>query len=347
MSRVFTVYNCGTGFNRDRTQEVIANLASRTEGSENRDWMINDGPGSKPGSKATLARTPGLHDPKTGFKTKAPAFAQLKGITEGYGWDHNVEHAMAVIGAIQTGSTTPITTINMSGWSRGAITCHMLAHALAAHPQTQGIKVNIFAFDPVPGPNNFKLEQISLPSNVHHYTAIVMEDEARKIMKPVTFVDSADEESGKKFRTIALPGAHNTAVITLNSEVGTIGAALAHKFLIKHGTRLRAPFLLNDVQYCELYAKVRLDMAKYRGMTGSKAQKKLLGVFKRSVRNDFHDTPYFVNGHHAKRFEKSFPVLWRMMGQGAPDQATVDREATLLRGRAPTTYQSLTALGII
>lgn len=347
MARVFTVYNCGTGFNRDRTQEVIANLASRTEGSENRDWMINDGPGSKPGSKATLARTPGLHDPRTGFKTKAPAFATLRGITEGYGWDHNVEHAMAVITAIQAGSNTPITTVNMSGWSRGAITCHMLAHALAAHPDTAGIKVNIFAFDPVPGPNNFKLEQISLPSNVHHYTAVVMEDEARKIMKPVTFLDSVDDDSGKKFKTIALPGAHNTAVITLASEVGTIGAALAHRFLTKHGTRLRSPLLLSDVQYCELYAKVRLDISKYRGLTGGTMQKKLLGVFKRSVKNDFNDTPYFVNGHHAKRFEKSFPSLWHMMSHGAQRPADVEREANLLRGRAPTTYKSLTTLGIL
>jgi hypothetical protein len=37
MPRVFTVYNCGTNFNRERTDEVIANLAARTEGAENRE----------------------------------------------------------------------------------------------------------------------------------------------------------------------------------------------------------------------------------------------------------------------------------------------------------------------
>ena len=346
MARVFTVYNCGTGFNRDRTQEVIANLATRTEGSENREWMINDGPGSKPGSKPTQARTPGLHDPKTGLKTSAPRFAQLKGITEGYGWDHNVEHAMAVIKALIAGSKTPPTVINMAGWSRGAITCHMLAHALVKDAATSQLAVNIFAFDPVPGPNNFRLEQISLPSNVQHYTAIVMEDEARGIMKPVTFLDGSDDER-KKFKTIPLPGAHNTAVITLKTEVGTIGAALAHKFLTKHGTALRDPLLLDDVQFCELYARVRLDIAKYRSMTGSKLQKKLLGVFQRGVKNTFNDTAYFVNAHHARRFEKAFPGMFKLMSFGAQHPRDVDREAALVKSRAPTTYQSLVDVGII
>jgi hypothetical protein len=45
MTRSFTVYSCGTGFNRDRTDELVANLASRTGGSVNRDRMITDGPG--------------------------------------------------------------------------------------------------------------------------------------------------------------------------------------------------------------------------------------------------------------------------------------------------------------
>lgn len=346
MSRVFTVYNCGTGFNRERDEEIIASLAKRTEGSENRDWMINDGPGSAPKSKTSQAKTPGLHDPKTGFKTSAPAFAKLKGITEGYGWEQNVEHSLEVIKALIAGSNTPPTVINMSGWSRGAITCHMLAHALIKDPVTKELPVNIFAFDPVPGPHNFRVEQISLPSNVRHYTAIVMEDEARGIMKPVTFVDGQTDE-GKRFRTVPLPGAHNTAVITLKSEVGTIGAALAHKFLTKHGTKLRDPFLLDDVQFCELYARVRLDIVKYRAMTGSKLQKKLLGVFQRGVKNTFNDTAYFVNEHHARRFQKAFPEMYRMMSYGASSASAVDQEAGRIKGRAPTTYQSLVAVGII
>src|SRR5262249_45296418 len=95
MSRVFTVYNCGTCFNRERTDEVIANLAARTEGAENRDWLITDGVGSKP-THDPRARTPGTVDPITGRKDpNAPRQARLKGIAEGFGWEPNVAHTRA------------------------------------------------------------------------------------------------------------------------------------------------------------------------------------------------------------------------------------------------------------
>jgi hypothetical protein len=355
MPRVFTVYNCGTNFNRERTDEVIANLASRTEGAENRDWMVTDGVGSKPSSNP-LAKTPGLDNPVqtyNGWKETDPPFmARVKGLLEGYGWEDNVDHALEVIQAIAMGSnadwTVSITTpsaINMAGWSRGAITCHMLAHALVKHPYLKNIPVNIFAFDPVPGPDNFHLEQISVPSNVNAYTALIAEDESRKIMKPVLFDAGSDENSDKKFKTIPLPGAHNTAVMTTRSEVGTIGAALAHKFLTKYGTRLREPMLLTDVQFCELYAKVRMDIAKYRQMTGGVL--KALGTQARNVPNNFRDTDYFINDHHRRKFEKTFPTLWRMMNTGSGSAAEVDRTAKLVRGMAPTTYQSLVDAGIL
>jgi hypothetical protein len=356
MSRVFTVYNCGTNYNREQTDEVIANLAARTEGAENREWMISDGVGSTT-SRNPLARMPILTQPlqtSHGWKhIDPPMMARLKGIADGYGWEENVDHALEVIQAIAIGSnadwTKAVTTpaaINMAGWSRGAITCHMLAHTLANHRFLKHIPVNIFAFDPVPGPSNFKLEQVSLPINVKHYSAVIMEDESRRIMKPVIFDPGLDENSGKKFKIIPLPGEHNTAVLSMRSEVGTLGAALAHKFLTKHGTRLRNPIVLSDVQFCELYARVRIDRSKYRKMTGS-CLHHLLGDQARNVANKFRDTEYFINEHHAHKFRKAFPALWQMMNTGARNPADLDRMATFVRGLAPTTYQSLVNVGIL
>jgi hypothetical protein len=46
MPEVFSVYNCGTSHNRQNLDETVADLARRSAGAENRDWMINDGPGS-------------------------------------------------------------------------------------------------------------------------------------------------------------------------------------------------------------------------------------------------------------------------------------------------------------
>jgi hypothetical protein len=160
MPEVFSIYNCGTSHNRQNLDETVADIARRSAGAENRDWMINDGAGSfshGAGSSATAAqrglaaqaKTPGTRNPMSGMKQSSP-FAALRGVVDGYGWEHNVEHTMAVLNA----TVDLPRTINMVGWSRGAITCFMIAHALHENHRTQGIDVNIFAFDPVPGPGN-------------------------------------------------------------------------------------------------------------------------------------------------------------------------------------------------
>jgi hypothetical protein len=189
MPTVFTIYNCGTSHNRQNLDETVADLARRTVESENRDWMINDGPGSysHPASSsapasarglAVQAKTPGTRDPISGLKEIAP-FAVLRGVVDGFGWNENVAHVMVVLGA----TIDLPQTINMVGWSRGAITCFMIAHALAKNPRTSSIPVNIFAFDPVPGPGNFDdPDKVTLPANVQAYAAVVQEDERRKIL---------------------------------------------------------------------------------------------------------------------------------------------------------------------
>ena len=149
MARVFTVYNCGTGFNRERTEELIGYLGSITQGMQAKPntvtpqdkWMICDGPGSSSRGINSDAHTPG-----------SGLFKKLRGNVTGHGWEQNVTQAMTIIQFIHAAS--PISVINMAGWSRGAVTCHMLSNALASDPKTQNIKINIFAADPVAGPGN-------------------------------------------------------------------------------------------------------------------------------------------------------------------------------------------------
>ena len=43
------------------------------------------------------------------------------------------------------------TQVNLVGWSRGGISCHMLANAMAEDPQLKHVPVNIFAIDRYPG----------------------------------------------------------------------------------------------------------------------------------------------------------------------------------------------------
>lgn len=346
MTRIFTVYNCGTGFNREKTDELVANLATRTGGSENRDWMINDGPGSAKGKRST-AHTPGTVDPLSGFKVSAP-LAKLKGMISGFGWEQNVDHAMAVVKAINAGSLQKIDVINMAGWSRGAVTCHMLSHALHADPETKAIRVNIFALDPVPGPGNFGPEQITIPPNCFRYTAIFQEDEARKIMRPVVVDPLNDEESDTRFKFIPMPGAHNTGVMRLKTEVGLIVASLAHNFLSRNGTSISEQIRLTPRDLCELYAKIRIDIKKYRAMRGSGAQRRLLGTEARGmVSNPFRDTAYFINDHHRRQFEKVFPAIWRAISGSQVDAAALQAALTQCRSVAPTTYRSFEEVGIV
>ena len=352
MPNVITIYNCGTSHNRQSLDETVANLASRTSGAENRDWIINDGPGSfSRGAKgsasayerglAAKAQTPGTRNPVTGLK-EGSCLTMLKGVASGEGWEHNVEHTMAVLDA----TIDLPSVINMAGWSRGAITCFMIAHALYENPRTRSIEVNIFAFDPVPGPGNFDdPHKVTLPPNVKNYAAVVQQDERRKIMKPTLI--SPEEAPGVKAKFYYMPGGHCTPVFRTKNEVGLIAAFLAHKFLQKHGTRLNEPISLTPKDLCELYAKTRLEIAAYRKEHGGFLQ--VLGMHSRKTPNNFQDTPYFINEHHAHQFRKAFPQIWLALERGvsAGSAGAFDRAAQTLRSFAPTTYLSLQKVGVL
>jgi pimeloyl-ACP methyl ester carboxylesterase len=352
MPEVFSIYNCGTSYNRQNLDETVADLARRTVGAENRDWMINDGPGSYShhvGKSATAlvrglaaqAKTPGTRDPISGLK-EGSAFAVIRGVVSGYGWEHNVDHTMAVLNA----TLDLPRTINLVGWSRGAITCFMIAHALNENPRTKPIAVNICALDPVPGPGNFHdPEKVTLPANVKKYVAIVEQDERRKIFKPV-LIDE-DDSPGMKTRFYYMPGGHGTGVFRSKNEVGLIATFLVHRFLQKHGTRLNNPIGLTRRDLCELYAKVRLNMAEYEKSGGGILL--LLGKQRRTLPNRFQDTGYFINDHHASQFRKTFPQVWSALEHGvnAARQRAFESVLVALKNSAPTTYLSLEKVGIL
>jgi hypothetical protein len=352
MPEVFTIYNCGTSHNRQNLEETVADTARRTAGAENRDWMINEGPGSFSHSApkgasaaerglAAQAKTPGTWDPISGLK-QSSWFATLRGVMDGYGWEQNVEHAMAVLNA----TVDLPRTINMVGWSRGAITCFMIAHALNENPRTKTINVNIFALDPVPGPGNFDdPNKATLPPNVRRYYAVVQEDERRRIFKPVLI--TADSGMDAKTKFYYMPGGHSTGVFRRKNEVGLIAAFLVHRFLQKHGTRLNGPIQLSARDLCELYAKVRIDMAEYQSAGGGILR--LLGTQRRQVQNKFQDTEYFVNDHHASQFRKTFPQIWAALDRGVGNsaQAAFQGALRLLEISAPTTFLSLQKVGVI
>jgi len=343
MARVFTVYNCGTGFNRENEGELIANLGKITQGMEARpknmtpvcSWMINDGPGSKP------------KDPKSGAKTPGSGpFKELRGTLFGHGWQSNVEGSMDCIKWMS--SQKPIHIVNMAGWSRGAVTCHMLADALRKDRATRNIAVNIFAVDPVAGPGNRNApDKNSLPTNVANYTAVISQHENRKIMKPVDIYNIRDraEEIGTGFQLVHIPGEHNTGVLK-GTPAGKLVWYLAHNFLTRHGTKINNPLRLSPLEICELYGGVRVYMKEFRGMTGKAGA--ALGTKRRSIQNEFLNHHYWVNQHHLNNFMKAFPDVAKLITNPnlLANEGRFDDELHRIGTGAPWTYTSMKRIGL-
>ncbi|MGE8323795.1 MAG: hypothetical protein ACN6OX_12035 [Pseudomonas sp.] len=122
------------------------------------------------------------------------------------------------------------TQVNLVGWSRGGISCHMLANAMAQDPELQGVPVNIFAIDPVPGVGNLQSERVSLASNVREYVGFYSRDERSRGFACV--VPSVDP--GTRVCLYPIPGRHATLVG--NASVDGAGAG---KVLVEPGLIVR------------------------------------------------------------------------------------------------------------
>lgn len=100
------------------------------------------------------------------------------------------------------------THVNLVGWSRGAISCHMLANMMLNDRDLKNIPVNIFAVDPVPGPLNFQTERVTLGANVKEYVGFFARDERSKgfsCVVPLT-------HSSTRTHIFPMAGRHGTLV---------------------------------------------------------------------------------------------------------------------------------------
>lgn len=261
-----------------------------------------------------------------GYKTFGPM--------AGRGMAYNVDRALIAVDYLRARGV--INKIVLAGWSRGAVTCHMIANALSKNKNMANIPVSIFAFDPVIGgnPNMGKIlgadlgffygdkNRNSVPKNVKRYFAIYAGHEARYHYKPVQF----KKENFSHFDAIVMPGAHKTMVVRDNNvpEVWEISKALCHQFLIEEGVMLRKPYKLTKLETLKRYDKIMSEkssnyLKKQRGREATDFVGALdKGVFskKRDFKNyrgdrlDFagkasSESPYLVNKHNKTWEEKS------------------------------------------
>lgn len=379
MSKVVTIYCCGTNFSRDqKSDEAVAYCWDKTTSRK----LILDGPGSprSVNPNARILKTENIMKAVESRKKtwlgkdagpgKVPeklfsderhyrVEKNLEGALHGVGWADNVIMAIQWLweqfyvgkSPSATSNLESFSTVNLVGWSRGAVTCIMLAHAIeeAGFKRLKPeMKVNVFAFDPVPGGwNDFKVKGTfdatgrvgspnQLPEIVDHYQAVLMENESSGLFKCVS---PAEFSSGyHNFVEYPLPGVHADCVRFLKADnpAGKIGIHLCQRFLIDCGTEGTFDKVLSDNEVLENYARMRLQVGTAKGSIA----KPRLNFIKNMRRADV----FFMNGHHHDTFNRAQP---RLVSDIVSQKQLSDLTLGYLKVQLPKTLDALHRSGLV
>ncbi len=380
---VVTIYCCGTGEHRDKLSNIVPYTWRATAGS--RVWM-NDGAGN---GKHDILKAEKILKFAERKKTKNVFKKIGRGIKEGARHmvdgdlmtAKNTSWAKGNLGGVGTQDNIIITlqwlwmeyyrqdkpgfrTINLCGWSRGAVTCIMLAHAIESagfRKLIPNLKVNIFAIDPVPGGmNDFQTGDFDSTGRggspheispcVNEYYAVLAENVGGAMGPVFRNCSPKFRGSGQSHRKteFPLPGSHsNVAKIDDGNTVGRLSVSLCHRFLKKHGTEILLPMDMSDGQELEQYARI-LDQhgkIKTKGVFHKKKvfQKWDVAVMRKSiVKNSERAHSFFVNHHHAALLERLMPRVAAYMAEEGP---VIDSDVQKLRNLYPHTYAMLQATG--
>lgn len=322
------------------------------------DFVINEGPGhDDPNAILPQNFTPD-------GKVLPQSLGQQKyGNVTGSGWTENVERTVGIIK--EMGKTT---VVNLSGWSRGAVTCIRIANALRKDLATQHITCNIFAVDPVAGAGQSKTSGVSkLGKNVANYVAILAMHERGSWFKPQDFsrLSILDKEE-TKVCMLPFPGLHST-LVTIKDPVDTaeIVRTLAVRFLETHGTKfqnIQVPAKTGSAEeMCVRYARLIRYLSPNEGdkwQTSFKESLKGRGTLKRRSFNTHSKMDlythggkdsYWINEHHEYCFKKAFGAVYDALPQGSRANANASAKQELLKlyGAYPEVFQSLWNKGFI
>ncbi|AOB32933.1 hypothetical protein AKI39_22595 [Bordetella sp. H567] len=340
---VFTVFNHGTRASRDGEGEIVAEFGRLAAGNEYTDYLICDGPGSDPKTGVT----PGQFNPYTRDKQAKAIFGNkelgntrincaLTGALTGAGWDDNVIHAVATIAGLDRLPDT----VNMLGWSRGAVTCTKLAVKLREFfPQ---IAVNIFAVDPVAGiGNGGDIDTSTIPGNVRNYCAVLSMHETRRFFAPQDAQRVAFTDPGTNAIFIPFPGNHAGQAKLDRNVMKNLGEAaemawfLAWRFLDTLGTRFKSvPTPRYDgLEQCNLYARMKIKMPDYRQTGPGFGSSLFMGgastrdFVAKHIDHYVAHANFFINEHHRRIFRSTLPYLYSWIFEGRDvDRAAVIRD---------------------
>lgn len=245
------------------------------------------------------------------FYGDTKSFYQWKGRMYGDGWRQNVARACFFLA---NRSTTP-KVINMMGWSRGAVTCHMMANRICELFGDK-VQINIFAVDPViGGVTTVTDDMITLPSSVKNYVSVLALDDERENFQPVdqTLLKCLGD-TRKLF--LPFPGRHQE--VAYDDSLGDCVKAalpgaeivrwLAWRFLRAHGTDFKDEFPNCEFtkyssvaliqRYDELFkAKKRIALAckHSKNIVGGKRQERDV---RKNLKKYSESGEKYLNDHH-------------------------------------------------
>ena len=164
------------------------------------------------------------------------------------------------------------TQINLVGWSRGGISCHMLANELYNDIQLRHIPVNIFAIDPVPGISNFQNDKVKLNRNVKEYVAFYAKDERSKgfcCVIPETAANTKTHVypmSGRHGTLVGNASANGVSGPKVLAEPGVIVRHFAEVCLQRWGVPLNKTLNLSNADLQNLHAAMARAQGSYEAM---------------------------------------------------------------------------------
>jgi hypothetical protein len=351
---VFTVYCHGTSYNRHSAtaqDELVAWFHNNTAGSEANytggnvtnagtcTYMINEGPGHG-GEQGLLL--PQQANPHTGDAKRANpqlrmnTWDTIAGNALGTGWDENVLRTVNIVAQVLAQRPT-LDTVNLLGWSRGAITCIRIADALKrVYPNNQ-IRCNIFAVDPVAGARKGKTMEDTkvLNDNVTNYIAILAMHEMAGFFKVQDW--KRVQSNAARAIMLPMPGVHSAAVIPQTPLMSAeVTRSLAWGFMDACGTNLNplqgvGSVLTTPAHMCMAYARLVLDLSEHRDYENPQTERILGGLRRRSFakhsRMDLYTRggkeSYWINEHHRACFEAAYPNGYNFIfeGRGAGQRA--------------------------
>ncbi|MBW4429867.1 MAG: hypothetical protein KME50_37355 [Nostoc desertorum CM1-VF14] len=261
------------------------------------------------------------------FMGNTPEVWKLTGLALGNGWDDNVYKAVWMLTHLKFEMSQPIDTINIIGWSRGAVTCLKIANKLFEVFEDT-LNVNIFAIDPVPGGyTNRTLDILAIPPNVRNYLAVLALDADGGNFQPTDRnqikLFTPKSQHGKDgnpdslnpqhilphIHFLPIPGNHSD-VVNLNLSHSLVKNSailcqhLAWQFLTAHGTPMKQGFPLSSDKVNELYNQMLPKLNEIAKAASTGGFLSPIEGFKteRAVRKHrgeyVHEPDKYINEHH-------------------------------------------------